>query len=560
MYRSRISVLILVTVLVLTSACGGAAPATPTAAPTALPSKDATAVPAAATPAAATPTQGGIITVSFGINSSDTLNQHTSTYTASRMVARHVLDTLTVVNPKDGSVNPGLATSWEVSADGKTFTFKLRQDAKFHDGTPFNAAAVKFNFDYTTSPDIKHGFAWSALGGDNYEKTEVVDDYTVKVSFKAPYSAFPTLLSDGGLGIDSPTAMQQAGDDYGVKTLVGTGPYKFKEWVNGDHITLVRNEDYAWGSPVYTHSGAGYVDQIIFRDVKDVSTRVAALEAGELQFATVTEPFVTSLQSNKDLQVLVTPKAGTTRMYQFNFSKAPTDDIRVRQAIIYAIDRAALIGLPAWSGIGKPGIAPLPSSMVPNADLSSLQQYDLPYDPEKAKALLDEAGWKTGSDGIREKDGQKLILDFVTMDTTISQVEPIDQMLRQVGAKLNIRTGDFNFWIATCQKLDYHMTLMSDSGSNAFALVEEFWHSTSNQNWQAYKNAKADEYIEKASAATTSKELWDNLFAAMAETMKDAQGVNAWEQQYVYGASAKVQGVFFNEIGYPFFYDTWIAK
>ncbi|MGB9879688.1 MAG: ABC transporter substrate-binding protein, partial [Anaerolineae bacterium] len=216
--------------------------------------------------------------------------------------------------------------------------------------------------------------------------------------------------------------------------------------------------------------------------------------------------------------------------------------------------------LPAWSGIGKVAIAPLPSNMVPNGDLSSLKPYDYEYNPEKAKALLEEAGWKVGADGIREKDGQKLVLDMVTTATSVPQVEPIEQMLREVGIKMNIRTGDFNFWISECEKGNYNITLMSDSGYNSLFLLEEFWLSTSAGNWQAYKNPVVDEQLAKMRAATTQEDYWKAAFAVMAETMKDAQGVNAWEQQYIYGASAKVHDIGFNEIGFPFFYDTWIEK
>jgi len=545
MFRSRIAIFVVVFAIVLASGCGA-------------PKAPATAVPTAQS--GDQPVKGGTVVVSHGLNVADTLNQHTSINTPSRMVAHHVLDTLVVVNPKDGSVNPSLATEWEVSADATVYTFKLRKDVKFHDGTPFNAQAVKFNFDFTARPDIRHGFAWSALGGANYDRTEVVDDFTIKVYFKKPNSTFLLTASDGGMGIDSPTAMQQAGDDYGVKVMVGTGPFKFKEWVKDDHITLVRNEEYNWASPVYNHSGPAYVDQIIYRDVQDIATRVAALEAEEINLATVTEPMVAQLRTNPKLQVLTTPKAGTSRMFTMNLGKSPTDDIRVRKAINHAINKAALIQLPAWSGIGKPAIAPLPSNMVPNGDLSSLKQYDYEYDPAKAKAFLEEAGWKVGADGIREKDGQKLVLDMVTTATSVPQVEPIDQMLREVGARLNIRTGDFNFWIAECEKLNYHLTLMSDSGYNSLFLVDEFWRSDSSGNWQAYNNPAVDAAIAKASASSDPQVFWKSLFDVMAEVMKDAEGVNAWEQQYIYGASSNLQGVFFNEIGFPFFYDAWYAK
>ena len=564
---------LVVSMLWLVSACGGSTPAPAVTAPAAanttapvggatVPAVANTAAPTAPTsaPAAGQPVKGGTLVVSHVINVPDTLNQHLSNNTISRMVAHHVLDTLVAVNPKDNSVQPGLASSWDISTDGKVYTFHLRQGIKFHDGTPFNAQAVKFNLDYTARPDIKHAFAWQALGGDKYDKTEVVDDNTARVSFKSANPSFLVNLSDGGMGIDSPTAVAKDGDNYGVKSLVGTGPFTFKEWVKNDHVTLVRNEDYNWAPSFFKHKGPAYLDQIIYRDVADNATRESALEAGDLQVATLVEPQVAQLQGNKDVQVLTTPKAGTTRMYMMNTGKAPTDDINVRLAMNYAIDKKALLQLPAWSGIGNPGLSPLPANMVPGGDVSSLKQYDYAYDPAKAMQLLEAAGWKVGADGIRVKNGQPLVLDFVTTSTTVTQVEPADGMLRKVGAKLNIRTGDFNFWINTVDKGDYHMTLMSDSGFNGPALVQEFFYSKSPSDYARYKNAQVDQYLEKASNATTQKEVWDNVLPALAQIMKDAVNVNTWEQLYVYGARATVHDVSFNEVGYPYFYDTWLAK
>ena len=196
---------------------------------------------------------------------SDSLDQDKSNHTQSRMVARHVLETLTVVDPATGEIHPGLATSWEVSEDEKEITFKLREGVTFHDGTPFNAEAVKYNFDRTMALTPKA--AWQYMGGDKYEATEVVDEYTVKLIFNEPYAAIFTYLSDGATGIDSPAAIEEYGDQYGTDYLVGTGPFKFVEWVPGDHIELVRNDDYNWAPEVFKHDGPAYVDQIIIRDI-----------------------------------------------------------------------------------------------------------------------------------------------------------------------------------------------------------------------------------------------------------------------------------------------------
>ena len=551
MLRLRVCLPVLLVVLV----CAGVVACGPASTPA--PGATTGAIVAPATAQAVQPVKGGTVVASMGVNVADTLNQHLSINTGSRMVAHHVLDTLVIVNPTDGSVQPSLATSWDVSQDGKVYTFKLRQGVKFHDGTLFNALAVKANLDYTVRPDIKHAFAWAALNGDKYDRSEVVDDSTVRVSFKSPHPTFLINLSDGGLGIDSPTAMAKDGDNYGVKSLVGTGPFKFKEWVKGDHITLVRNDDYNWAPAIYKHHGPPLLDQLTFRDVADIATRGAALESGDLQEATLVESQAGQFKDNKDVQLILTPKAGTVRMYMMNNVKAPTDDIRVRQAINYAVDKKGLIQLPAWSGIGKPALSPLPSTMLPPDVLATLQPLGYPYDVEKAKQLLEDAGWKVGAEGIRVKDGQSLVLTALAIaPTEVPQMEPVDQMLRKVGAKLNILTGDFNWLVATRSKGDFNIALTSDSGYDSLRLINYFFSTKSPSNVYGFK--AADLFIDKASSALNPKEMWDNLAQAQAAVLKEAAGVMGWEQQYVYGVRANVHAVQINEVGFPFYYDTWI--
>ena len=504
--------------------------------------------------------QGGTLVISMGQNVRDSLNQHWSIHTGSRMVAHHVLDTLVAVNPEDGSIHPWLATSWEVSDDGKVYTFHLRDDVTFHDGTPFNAEAVKYNFDQTVREDIKHGFAWAALGAEKYEKTEVVDEYTVKVHFSVSHPTFLINLSDGGLGIDSPTAMEEAGDDnYGINVLVGTGPFKFEEWVINDHVTLVRNDEYNWAPSFFRHNGPPYLDKIIYRDVVEDATRAAALEAGEIHVASLKEPQVSQFEGNEDVEILLIPKAGTCRMYLMNTAWPPTDDIRVRQAINYAIDREGMLQLPAWGGLSPPGVGPLPAVLHPGGDDSSLKQYDYTFDPEKAKQLLEEAGWTDeDGNGIREKDGQEMVLRFLTTSAEVPKVEPVSGMLRDVGIDLNIEVGDFNWFIAERSQRKFNMALSSDSGYDPVRLVVYFFHSESPSNNYGYTGA--DELLDRSRNAVNLDETWEYLLQAEAQIMQDSVGVMGWQLMYVFGTHTDVRDVGFNEVAFPYLYDTWIEQ
>lgn len=505
--------------------------------------------------------QGGDIAIAYNNPVGDTLNQHRSSSTSSRMIARHVLENLTWVNPEDGSVNPWLAESWEISDDGLEYTFHLKQGVMFHDGTPLNAEAVKANFDNTMNPDLRPGFAFQAMGGDAYAGTEAVDEYTAKVTFKSPHAAFLLYLSDGGTGIDSPTAMDQAGDSYGINTLVGSGPFKFVEWVQGDHVTLERNPDYAGGPAAYGFTGPTPIDHLIYRDVPEANIRLQSVLYDETQMASIIAPNVPEVEGRDNVRVIATPKAGSTRMYLFNMNSPKLSDKAVRTAVNMVIDKVAMLQLPGWAGYGRPGIAALPSNMVPNGDLSSIAQYDIPYDLEGAKAMLDEAGWVMNGD-VREKDGVQLIFDMMVQqsDVDAGQVEPIDGFLREAGMQLNIKAGDINFWIDSYNNGDYEMTLMSDSGYVAVGIVEEFFRSGEPFATTGLANAEVDELIDKAVGAATIEEQWEYLLPCLGLIMQEVVGVMAWEADNLDVASTKIQQLAYNEIGYPWFYGAYLEQ
>ncbi len=189
------------------------------------------------------PTPGG--TLIYGLATKfDTLDPTVTTFSVVGKMGYHVFDPL-VWQPSAGKFEPGLAESWQISADAKTYTFKLRKDVKFHDGTPLNAQAVKFTFDRIADPATKSQLAISLLGP--YEGTDVVDDATVRVRFKTPYAPFLDSVSVPYLSPVSPDAVRKAGKDFGSTALVGTGPFKFESYRSDAEVVLVKNDDYKWG-------------------------------------------------------------------------------------------------------------------------------------------------------------------------------------------------------------------------------------------------------------------------------------------------------------------------
>src|SRR5215208_7495104 len=246
-------------------------------------------------------------------------------------------DTLLYQDPHDQTITPGLAQRWEVSDDGLVYTFYLRQDAKFQDGTPVNAEAVTFTFDRIIDP-ANPGVSRAQLR--DLDSAEVVDEYTVRVRLKNAQPIFLLRLTRPHNAIVSPTAVRTLGPDEFGRKPVGSGPFRLQEWVPGDRFVLRRNPDYAWGPPFFKHQGPAYLDTLTIRVIPEASVRVAALETGEVD--AIEHVPATELQRLKDTaayQVLTSKRGGAPTMLFLNNELAPTNESAVRRALILATDR-----------------------------------------------------------------------------------------------------------------------------------------------------------------------------------------------------------------------------
>ncbi|MBM3302640.1 MAG: ABC transporter substrate-binding protein, partial [Deltaproteobacteria bacterium] len=321
--------------------------------------------------------------------------------------ASHIYDALLCSDEK-GNLYPALAESWEISDDGLHYTFHLRKGVKFHDGTPFNAEAVKFYLDHVKDPEWCCGNAYEYVGP--YESSEVLDEYTVRVNFKEPWGPFLTYAADWyTMSIVSPAAVKKWGKDI-LMHPVGTGPFRFVEWVPQSHVTLERNPDYNWAPEIRGHQGPAYLDKIIIKFISEPATLLACLKSGECDIIRDPAfPDIKGIRADPNFEVVKIPQKGSPLSWNFNTVRPPTDDLQVRKALNFAVDRHRIAEM-----VFANERAPMYTALSPETPEYWPGAADyIHYDPEGAKAILERAGWvDTNGDGIREKGGQRLTIDF----------------------------------------------------------------------------------------------------------------------------------------------------
>ena len=377
--------------------------------------------------------QGGHLTIGQA-GEPDTLDMYRTESSVSWEVGWAIFDTLIIADEKL-ALYPDLATKWEAAPDGTIYTFTLRQDVKFHDGTTFDASAVKFNLDRTVDPAT--GSLLSIVDIGPYDKSEVLDDHTVKVTLKSPYGIFIRAMSLMEFPMLSPKIADMAVEDVGQHPI-GTGPFKFKEWVTQDHIELERFVDYNWGpSPPYAHSGPAYLDGVTFKFLADAPTRVAALEAKEVDAIMRTPGTDVTRLKGEGFDLVTGLQTGMPTGFIVNTNKFPTDDPAVRKAINLGLDREQ-ISKGLYAGQEAPGYCPLTPTTFAYWDCTG----QIKFDPAGAKAALEGAGWTKKGD-FYEKDGKSCKLDVYVFGTNGAPGEAFQAAIRPIGIDVNLQVVPF---------------------------------------------------------------------------------------------------------------------
>jgi peptide/nickel transport system substrate-binding protein len=425
-----------------------------------------------------------------------TFDPHFCTDSATEIFNKNMYNNLVRFNSEMELV-PDLAESWSVSEDNLTWTFKLRQGVKFHDGTPFNAESVKVSFERVLNPDT--GSPRRSVM-EIIDKVEVVDESTVNITTKTPCGSLLQQLAHPVAAIISPTALDTYGEEYSSHP-VGTGPFKFVEWKIGEELVLERNEDYFDNPP--------QVAKVYFRVVPEDATRSLLLESGSADIAMrlpVTE--VERLEGNAEISISESDTVMT--MYvALNNNKGALKDARVRQALNYAVDKSVIVN-DILGGLATVADAPISPYTWGYASIGTY-----PYDVEKAKQLLDEAGYANGLElELWTPVGRYL------MDTQVS--ENLQAQWAEAGINVKIRQWEFQALMSEVKKGEFDMVLLgwSPSTGDADQGLYPVFHSSQwppASNRAHYSNATVDKLLEDAKLEVDSEK--------RAELYKQAQQI-----------------------------------
>lgn len=355
-------------------------------------------------------------------------------------------------------LQPKLATGYETSEDGLTWTLKLREGVKFHDSTDFNADAVVFNFERWMDPNnpyhqgdfVYYSFLYGGFKGDEnhlIEYVKAVDEYTVEIKLKRKTAPFLSYLAISMFGIASPTAIEKYGDKIN-ENPVGTGPFKFETWKRNDMITLVKNEDY-W------MEGKPYLDQLIFKVIPENSARLTALQTGEIDILDGMNPGDVGLvESTEGIELIKRPSFNIGYM-AFNMEKEPFNNPLVRKAINMAINKEEIVNA-FYSGLAEVAKNPIPPSLWGYND--SIEDYE--YNVEEAKKLLAEAGFENG---------------FKTTLYTMSNPRPylpeplkiseaVQADLAEIGIEVEIQTYEWATYLEKSSQGEHEMAMFGWTG------------------------------------------------------------------------------------------------
>ncbi|MDH4617808.1 ABC transporter substrate-binding protein [Brevibacillus sp. AY1] len=504
------------------------------------------------------PKKGGTITIGIA-NEPDQLDIHKTGMAVANQIAGNLGASLVTQDPDTLEFKPYLAESWQVSEDGKTWTFKIRTGVKFHDGTAMTAKSIAETYQRALNPETAAKVAGSNLS--EVESVEASDDTTLVLHLKQPFAPLLQFLSDPGwLQPLSMQAIEQAGDKY-ARQPVGVGPWKFEKWENGQSISFTRNEEFAWADPIFKNQGAPYADRLVYRFIAENQTLLAALDSGSIDIARgVVAKDVAKYRDNPQFEVKEMLRNGLGLFVMLNTRKPVFQDVEVRQALNKAINKEAIMKA-VIQGEGVVSYGPLPPSLFGYDE--SVKDYGLTYQVDEAKALLEKAGYTKNAQGLYEKDGKPLKLDLLTQTGTWAQASQLIQaMLKDIGVEVNIVTLEWGALVDTATKGSFDMTLMGYTLNDPDVLYL-FLHSSqadSGLNFSYVKDEKMDELLVKGRTTVDSAARKDVYKEVQKYVVEQAWWVPIYTEKQFNVVRKPVEGVGIHPLRGLMYHDSWVNQ
>ncbi|WP_246000735.1 ABC transporter substrate-binding protein [Brevibacillus panacihumi] len=473
-----------------------------------------------------------------------TLDAIAATDSESFKVTVNVLETLLNFEPDNTNIRPGLAEKWEIAPDGLTYTFQLRQGIKFHDGTDFNADAVVFNFErwmdknHPLHGEVSFSYYNDMFGGFKgeeghiIESVKAIDPHTVEFKLKKPLSPFLNNLAMPAFAIASPAALQKHGLGF-KENPVGTGPFVFVEWKRNETITLKKNEQY-W------QPGVPKLEEAVFKVIPDNTARLTALVSGEIDLMDGLNPDdAESVKGNAELQLLDRPPMNVAYL-AFNVEKKPFDNQKVRQAVAYAVDKQGIVDA-FYGGSAEPAVNATPPSVWGYND--AIQ--DRPYDLEKAKQLLAEAGYPNGFKTTLW--AMPVPRQYMTEGQKIA--EALQQDFAKIGIDAQIVTMEWATYLAKIRQGEQDMYLLGWTGDNGDP--DNFLNVlfNPNENRMRYKNKEVQDILVEAASTVDHQKRIDMYKKAQELLFEDAPMIPLAHAKPMMAARAGLSGYVLHPTG-----------
>ncbi|UAN55629.1 TIGR04028 family ABC transporter substrate-binding protein [Serratia sp. JSRIV004] len=482
-------------------------------------------------------------------------------------ILNQITDKLTYQNPKTLEIEPWIAESWSSNPDKTEYTFKLRPGVTFSDGTPLDANAVAKNFD-------TYGLGNKALRLpvseviNNYDHSEVIDPLTVKFYFKRSSPGFLQGTATIGSGLVSLSTLNRQYDELGdARHIIGSGPFVVSGETLGREVDLSVRQDYSWGPAKLPQQGRANLDAIKVIVTPEDSVRIGALQAGQADFIRQIQAYDEKQTQDQGFTIYAAPTRGVNDSIAFRPDNPLVADIRVRQALLHATDSKQIVDT-LFSANYPQAKSVIASSAAGFVDLSDKLTFDL----AKANRLLDDAGWQKGSDGLRQKDGKKLLLtvyESLPQPQNKAVLQLVSQQWGKVGARLNILAGDAGSRVA--DNLDPQKTPASvvEVGRADPDVIKSQFYPTNrdgllqqggtSQNSQFIDNSLNQLLLGIASEVDPAKRL-QIAGEAQKYLLDQAYVIPFFEEPQVFAGAPYLKGVNFEAVGRPSFYGAWLEK